>query len=279
MEEKVVISLSTIPPRYKSLGNPLKCLLDQDYPVDEIQVYIPRVYRRFPEHAFCIPEVPPGISIKIVDEDLGPATKVLYCAKAHWGSRTRIVYCDDDRLPQRTWLTSLIEASKKFPEKTVVGHGWHIKVYGFSNSETRLPRAVWRGPKENIDYMRRRFRHYVREKIRRKSFPKPHRKNFKKNGYVDIAGGCGGVSIKPEFFDKSAFEIPTILWPIDDIWLSGMLEIRDIGIWVDNSIPVPRNQFDSGIASLSESVFEEYESHFPDEYGIRYFQDAYSIWL
>ncbi|MCY4308645.1 MAG: hypothetical protein OXC57_10275 [Rhodobacteraceae bacterium] len=55
MKDKVVISLSSIPPRFKDLGKVLKCLLDQDHQADEIQLFIPRYYRRFPQHAFAPP--------------------------------------------------------------------------------------------------------------------------------------------------------------------------------------------------------------------------------
>jgi len=84
MREKVVVSLSTIPPRFDKIGEALQCILKQDRAADEIHLYIPKCYRRFPEHAFCLPAVPDGVLVKVVDDDLGPATKVLPCAKAHW---------------------------------------------------------------------------------------------------------------------------------------------------------------------------------------------------
>ena len=60
MKDKVVVSLSTIPPRFPHLGEALKCLLDQTFLPDEIRVYIPKAYRRFPQHSFAIPEIPDG---------------------------------------------------------------------------------------------------------------------------------------------------------------------------------------------------------------------------
>lgn len=278
MKDKVVISLSSIPPRFKDLGKALKCLLDQNYQADEIQVFVPRSYRRFPEHAFTIPEVPPGVALKIVDEDLGPATKVLYCAKEHWGTRTRIIYCDDDRLPERNWLKSFILVSEKLPDKAIVSTGWQLKRYGINTSDERLPRAIKLRVIENYEYLGGRINQKLKEFIFRKPYKKPSRINCKESGYIDIAAGYGGVSIKPEFFDKNAFEIPPVVWTVDDVWLSGLLELKGIGIWQDNSIRVPINISDIGIAGLGGSVIEGHNRHAANKLAIKYFQDNYSIW-
>lgn len=279
MKDKVVISLSSIPPRFKDLGKALKCLLDQDHQADEIQLFIPRYYRRFPQHAFAPPpEVPPGVALKIVDEDLGPATKVLYCAREHWGTETRIIYCDDDRLPERDWLKSFVSAAEKSPDKAIVSTGWHLTRYGIHTSNERLPRAVKLRVMEDYAYMGGRINQKLKEFIFRKPHKKPSRINCRKPGYIDIAAGYGGVLIKPEFFDKNAFDIPPIVWTVDDVWLSGLLELKGIGIWQDNSIRVPINISDIGTAGLGGSVIEDYDRDAANKLAIRYFQDNHSIW-
>ena len=48
----------------------------------------------------------------------------------------------------------------------------------------------------------------------------------RKAGFADILQGLGGVVVRPDFFDDEAFDIPDILWAVDDVWLSGMLEPR-----------------------------------------------------
>ena len=275
---KVVVSLSTIPPRFKDLGKTLNCLLNQNLPADEIQVYIPRNYRRFPQHSFSLPEVPPGINIKIVDNDLGPATKVLYCAKAHWGTQTRIIYCDDDRLPERNWLKSFIVATDKNPEKAIVSTGWHLERYGIKASNIRLPRAVKYRVIENYGYLMGRINQKIKEAILQRKVQKPSRVNIKKSGFIDIAAGYGGVSVKPDFFDKNAFDIPPVVWTVDDVWLSGLLENRGIGIWAANSIRVPVNLSDIGIAGLGGSIIEGHGRHSANKIGIKFFQDQHAIW-
>lgn len=140
IDEKVVVSLSTIPPRFRDLGGTINRFLDQEYLADEIQVYIPKTYRRFPQHSFTLPELPLAngrVVIKVVEKDLGPATKVLYCAKAHWGTRTRIVYCDDDRIPAPNWLKSFVNAAKENPNDAIVAHGFHLK----NGLNSRFPKA------------------------------------------------------------------------------------------------------------------------------------------
>ena len=104
MKQKVILSLSTIPPRFGMLGASLNSLLNQDRKADEIHVYIPKVYRRFPEHNFFKPNVPDGLTLKIVDYDYGPATKILPCALEYRGTNTRIIYGDDDRFADTSWL-------------------------------------------------------------------------------------------------------------------------------------------------------------------------------
>lgn len=284
MKDKVVISISSIPPRFKYLGKTLQCLLNQDYHADEIQVFIPRSYRRFPQHAFSTPEVPPGVTLKIVEKDLGPATKVLYCAKAHWGTRTRIIYCDDDLLPERNWLNSFILATKNKSDRVIASRGLHLKQLGVREFQTkRFPRAKKRHKNlvDNFEYISKRISQKTKEIVFRKSIRKPQKSGglqFTQSGYVDIAEGCGGVSIKPEFFVCSAFDIPPIMWTVDDIWLSGLLEYQNIGIWVENSIKIPLPSSSARVEELYNYSTDGFNRKSANKYGIRYMQDKFSIW-
>ena len=79
---KLIVSLSSIPPRFHKIGATLQALLGQSARIDRICLYIPEVYRRFPDWDGSLPEVPEGIEIHRTEADLGPATKVL-AAAAH----------------------------------------------------------------------------------------------------------------------------------------------------------------------------------------------------
>ncbi len=126
---QVVVSLSTIPPRFPFIGQTLQSLLNQSIRPDRIEVWIPRFYRRFPEHAFCIPDVPDGVTIELVDEDLGPATKVLHCARKYRGTDTRIIYVDDDRLYWNHFLETRLEAAVKRPNMCIGATGADVEFF------------------------------------------------------------------------------------------------------------------------------------------------------
>ena len=61
MPNKIILSLSTIPARFDLLGESLNSLLNQSKKADEIHVYIPKNYKRFPNHEFSTPSVPEGV--------------------------------------------------------------------------------------------------------------------------------------------------------------------------------------------------------------------------
>ena len=58
-----VISLSSIPPRFGTLGGVLKSLVAQSAPLTEIRLNIPKTYRRFPQDSFSMPDVPTGFAL------------------------------------------------------------------------------------------------------------------------------------------------------------------------------------------------------------------------
>ena len=282
MKDKVVVSFSTIPPRFSHIGETLKYLLDQKLLPDEIQLYIPKNYRRFPQHSFTIPEIPKGggrVVVKIVEEDLGPATKVLYCAKSHWGTPTRIIYCDDDRLPTRNWLQKLILATNDNPNDAVASRGMNLPI---DIKNRRKPQSQVIKPHSfgyNIGYVARKVCHKSKELIFRRPFSRPNkRRKFYDPGYIDIAEGCGGVSIKPDFFDLDAFDIPRVLWSVDDIWLSGMLEKANIGIRVGRSIQTPSKSAASPIEALYDFSTDGFGRSAANDFAFKYMQDHYGIW-
>lgn len=280
MREKIVVSLSTIPPRFNEVGAALRCILNQNRRADEIHLYIPQQYRRFPEHAFCLPAVPEGVSIKVVEDDLGPATKILPCAKAHWGTNTRIVYCDDDRLPPKNWLGALLAASERRPDDAVVSSGDLFDRYGISVSfYKRNPRAIPRSRRSDLRYYAARLRQFAHSAITLSKQQKPARHPFRQSGYIAFAHGLGGVSIRPEFLGADDFMIPNILWTVDDIWLSGAFERKGIGIWAEKTVPMPAFGSAAQHSSLAESVIEAHDRSDADLACIKYLQEHYGIWL
>ena len=98
------------------------------------------------------------------------------------------------------------------------------------------------------------------------------------SGYIDIAEGFGGVSIKPDFFGPDAFDIPPIVWSVDDIWLSGMLEKANIGIWADGSLSMPLTSVGHPIEALCDFSIDGFGRYAANDYAVKYMQDHYGIW-
>ena len=279
MKQKVILSLSTIPPRFGMLGLSLSSLLNQSRKADEIHVYIPKVYRRFPEHNFFKPDVPDGVKIKVVDFDYGPATKILPCALEYRGTNTRIIYGDDDRFADTSWLDKIMQCSDERPEDVIVSAGMTLQNYGLNiKNQDLLPRAIRSKVKYNLDYLLKRLRQKVLESITKKPRIKPARRNYDTSGYVDFALGLGGVSVRPDFFDDAFFDIPKVLWTVDDIWLSGNFSRQGRGIWASNKIKMPVDTGAGNVSGLAYSVIEGYDRYNADRASISYLRNMYGIW-
>ena len=279
MNQKVILSLSTIPPRFGMLGMSLNSLINQKRKADEIHVYIPKTYKRFPEHNFCIPDVPEGVSVKIIDHDYGPATKALPCAKAYRGTNTRIIYGDDDRFADTLWLDNMLKCSDERPEDVIVSSGMTLQNYGLMlKNQNFFPRAKRAKVKYDFEYLARRLVQKFFETTTSKSRIKPARCNYSSSGYVDIALGVGGVSVRADFFDESFFEIPEILWPDDDIWLSGNYLRQGRGIWASNKIRFPVDSGASNTSGLAFSIINGKDRNKTALDGILYMQELYDIW-
>lgn len=80
----LVVSLSSIPPRFDKLEPVLNALLAQTAKIDEIRLYLPKTYRRFPDYDGSLPDVPRGVRIMRPNDDLGPASKVLWTVDDIW---------------------------------------------------------------------------------------------------------------------------------------------------------------------------------------------------
>ena len=90
--------------------------------------------------------------------------------------------------------------------------------------------------------------------------------------------GVGGVSVRPDFFDDICFEIPEILWPEDDVWLSGNYMRQGIGIWAGNKIRFPVDSGASNTSALAHSIINGKHRNKTAFDGILYMQELYDIW-
>ena len=106
------ISLTSIPPRFSRLGETLESLLHQTVEIKNIWLTIPKSYKRFPNWNGVLPKVPKGIKINRINEDLGPASKIIPILKKT-DSEDYILYCDDDWEYEPAWAESFIANSRK----------------------------------------------------------------------------------------------------------------------------------------------------------------------
>ncbi len=267
MQVPTIATLTAIPPRFHGLMPTLNSLLGQTLPFDEIRLYIPLEYRRFPQWDGVVPEVPEGVTITRCPKDFGPATKVLPAAKALRGRNVDLLFCDDDKIYDFNWHkrfkncaalkpgTCIVEAGETFPD---IADG--------ARPANRLPR----GRRERKNWL------YRLKRVASLGLHKPH--TYRNSGYVDQISGYGGVLVRPDWFDDCAFDIPDVMWTVDDPWLSGHLELIGIPIWLNGSGKQPRA---SSVGELNALLkFEELGQGriAADLMVIEYFRMTYGIW-
>ena len=69
-----------------------------------------------------------------------------------------------------------------------------------------------------------------------------------KGGFIDLLEGWSGVSVDPNWFDDEILNIPEDISRADDVWISGYLESRKIGIFV---LPGCKLAIDNGSSEVS----------------------------
>ncbi|MGD6027706.1 hypothetical protein QUV00_22805, partial [Xanthomonas citri pv. citri] len=120
-----------------------------------------------------------------------------------------------------SWHTRFKQARAHLPNACIVEVGENFPdISDSARPKDRLPRAR-RWPK---DWRYRLTRIFSLGTI------KPNVYRF--GGYVDQISGYGGVMVRPGWLDDEAYDIPEILWTVDDPWISGHLERAGIPIWL-----------------------------------------------
>jgi glycosyltransferase involved in cell wall biosynthesis len=272
----VIVTLSTIPPRFSYLGAALDSLLAQTAPIDEIQLYIPRSYRRFPDYDGSLPHVPKGVRIIRSEEDLGPASKVVFAVEALRGSDTRIIYCDDDRIYEPDRFARIIAEHDQRPECAIAPLSLEFHDMELPAPALRQPRA--KRYRKDATYRVKRLRQLAANLLPGPKQPKPFVPRFGKSGYAAIAEGCGAVLIKPDFLGSDVMNVPPVLWSVDDIWLSGQMERTGTPIWTPGGFVVAKSDVSDHVAPLYAAVIEGLGRHDANRACVRYMQETYNIW-
>lgn len=268
-----IISPSTIPPRFAEIGPTLKSLVDQTGHIDEIRLYIPRIYRRFPDYDGFVPELPGGISLHRPDDDLGPASKVLFAASSLRGSDAQILFCDDDRHYPKDWADALFSEQAARPKECVALVGKDLPI---PFTRPAMPRA--RRAARGLDYRLRRLHQRIRTLIAKRSIVRPEPVIIGEPGYVDVLQGFAGAVIRPDFFDEEARVIPDVLWAVDDYWLSGLLAAKDIGIWLPAGLERPAPTRANDLDALYDATIDGADRTEANRKCVEYLQGRFGIW-
>lgn len=273
----LVVSLSSIPPRFDKLEPVLNALLAQTAKIDEIRLYLPKTYRRFPDYDGSLPDVPRGVRIVRPDDDLGPSSKVLFAAEDLRGTDCNIIYCDDDRVYHRTWFSRMLAAQGDRMGACVATSILELDRLGFQVRATHTPRlkkTVTSLPR-TMGLVKRKLKQLTTGVTDRKP---PMNRQIKRSGYGDIAEGCGAVLVRPDFFDTSAFDIPKVLWSVDDVWLSGHMARKGIGIWIEKGFGIAPEAHSSRVCALYDATIDGVGRDAANRACVRYMQDTYGIW-
>lgn len=205
IRRRIIVAMSTLPDRIFNLEPTIRCLLEQTRAPDEIVVAIPEFSQR-QRRAYVIPrylEQLPCVRILRCDTDWGPATKFIPAIQdelAAGRSETLTVVVDDDRIYPPDSIETYLHYSELLPDAALCFRG------------AAMPRS--------FDWHNAKMVHGDR-------YREPQR--------VAVITGCGSYLIKPRFFDESLWNYstaPRAAFYMDDIWISGCLDRREVKKYV-----------------------------------------------
>jgi Glycosyl transferase family 2 len=204
-DRRVIASLSTVPDRINNLRPTIRSLLKQTRPPDEIVLAIPEFSVR-ERRPYVVPKYIsrlPRVRVLRCRQDWGPATKFIAAIQdelAAGRQNTLIMVVDDDRVYSRDALETYLHYSEQLPDAALCFRG------------AAMPSTLdWDDAKM----------------IRGSELREPRQ--------VAVITGCGSYLIQPRFFDESLWDYsvaPQVVFPIDDIWISGWLSRRGVKRYV-----------------------------------------------
>lgn len=253
------------------MGPTLQALVEQN--ADEVRLYLPLTYRRFPEWDGRTPNVPRGVTVCPADQDYGPATKILPACRDLQGQDVQILFCDDDGTFAPSWAETLFSTQAGRPQDAVAGYVRPAQ--GYVPNKVRAlkePRVQEVPIRKDIPYRLARLSHkFFRTAV-------PWRRPIGKGGYGEIFFGVAGVVVKPDFFDAIAYDIPEQAWAVDDVWLSAQLARRGIAIFCPRRHPMPREAGQANTDALLNLELAGVGRRELNRIAARYCQEKFGVW-
>ena len=204
-EKKVIVSLTSFPPRFTKIHLTLKSLLLQTDKPDKIIVYLGADSSRGQFTKEMVDLEKYGIEYRIDSERNLKSHKKYFYAMQEFADDI-IVTADDDVYYPSNWLSGFLKSYKKFPNAV----------------SARRVHLMKKNRKELALY------NYWEDQCRRVKLP----------SFSLIATGCSGIlypphCFKPETFDEATFK--ELCFDADDIWLKCMEVLNDVPVvWVKN---------------------------------------------
>ncbi|MCX7302643.1 MAG: glycosyltransferase family A protein [Rhodobacterales bacterium] len=276
-----LISLTAIPPRFDELSPCLEALCSQSVKPEAVLLYIPKKYRRFPDWDGTLPKVPKGVEIRRPEEDLGPATKVLFAADDFRGKDTRILFCDDDRIYLPDWSRRFLDASDRKPGSAIVSAGFELSRIGLGwEGKKESPRGRPLRKTWDIKYHWERLQQNIAHGGRRKvPYSKKAPRNFYwRSGFVDIGEGFGGFLIRPDYLGRDTWDIPSVMWAVDDVWISGQLARKGIAIWAEAGASRFLTSTSQKLSALHNAIIDGADREQANRACAIYMRDTLGIW-
>jgi len=230
----LIVSLTTIPPRFEHLYITINSILSQTVLPDKIIIHIPKVYNNYPNNYILPNYADSRVIINNDTEDYGPGTKLLglyrYKVFNDMCDDDTIIVIDDDRIYNKNMIKTMLEFQQSHPDKVLTVAGWDIETitggkYKITNK--KQPRGV----------------------------------EYKKDGYIDFLGGCCGFLINKRncpFSHKEIFSLDKNdpKYYVDDIWISGFLTLSNTSIYlIPNAINKDElRQINNSICALADGT-------------------------
>jgi hypothetical protein len=270
---QIVVTLTSIPPRFGNLPRKFASLARQTIRPDRVELQLPREYRRFPGPRPALPPLPDWVHVMETDTDLGPATKVLPAVRRWRGTATDLLICDDDRLQDAGWIGRFVEGRKARPDDILCERGWNIEDrFGLIRAEPDLPRA-------HLSPRQGRTLAYRLKRIASLNLAHPARQIYASPGHVDVFEGFLGALMPANALPDAAFDIPDIVWTVDDVWLSGMAWSNGVRVWAHG---LPRPVYSDGrvdkLASLRDHVEKGLGRENSDRYAVDFLREHHGVW-
>ena len=193
-EKKVILALTSYPPRFPMLDKVLKRLLDQTFKPDRLILYLDDFLKPgdVPDSITSLTQY--GLEIRYVPYDLKPHKKYFFAMQEF--PEDVVITVDDDTIYSRELVETLVASWRRFPDCVSALRAHKI---AFKGGELR-PYTEWGWKCEELNRPSMRF----------------------------MATGGGGVLYPPHCIPKEGFDVDAIKatsLSADDLWLKFM-ELR-----------------------------------------------------